>query len=131
MGRMAILVYVIDDDESVRRAYELLMQSSGFDVKVFPSADDFLRSEISSINSCIIMDMRRPGFTGSDFQKELAYRKISIPVIAISAQDDEQIRRSAQESGAVVFFSKPVDGHALIDTILWATRKQKKDDIML
>lgn len=130
MGQKAILVYVIDDDESVRRACELLMKSAGFDVKVFPSADDFLGSNISSSNSCIIMDMRMPGVTGSDFQKELAYRKISIPVIAVSAHDDEHVKRLAQEAGAVVFFSKPVDSQALIDTILWATRKQKKDDMM-
>jgi FixJ family two-component response regulator len=114
------LVYVIDDDESVRRAFLLLFQSAGFDVQVFRSAKEFLESAILSDGSCIILDMRMPGMTGLDLQKELASRKIGIPVIGISAYDDRPTRDLARKLGAVAFFRKPVDDQALIDAIHWA-----------
>ena len=75
------LVYVIDDDESMRRAFQLLFQSADFDVQAFCSAEEFLESASLSDSSCIILDMRMPGMTGLDLQKELASRKIRIPVI--------------------------------------------------
>jgi len=127
------LVYVIDDDKSVRRAFQLLFQSADFDVQTFSSAEEFLKgASLSSNDSCIILDMRMPGMTGLELQKELASRKIKIPVIVVSAYDDASIRGLAHEFGAVAFFKKPVDDQALIDAIYWATevRKSKSDPIL-
>ena len=120
------LVYVIDDDKSVRRAFQLLFQSADFDVQAFSSAEEFLEGASLSDDSCIILDMRMPGMTGLDLQKELASRKIKIPVIVVSAHDDASIRGLAHEFGAVAFFKKPVDDQALIDAIHWATEASKR-----
>ncbi len=114
------LVYVIDDDESMRRAFQLLFLSADFDVHVFRSAEKFLETASFSEHSCIILDMRMPGMTGLELLKELASRKIGIPVIGVSAYDDAPTRDLARALGAVAFFSKPVDDRALIDAILWA-----------
>jgi FixJ family two-component response regulator len=120
MAKKRNLVYVIDDDESMRRAFQLLFQSADFDVQAFRSAKEFLESAILSDASCIILDMRMPGMTGLELQKELASRKIGIPVIGVSAYDDRPTRDLARALGAVAFFRKPVDDQALIDAILWA-----------
>ena len=121
------LVYVIDDDGSVRRAFQLLFQSADFDVQAFCSAEKFLESASFRDDSCIILDMRMPGMTGLDLQKKLASRKIRIPVIVVSAYDDAPTRDLARELGAVAFFRKPVDDQALIDAILWVLGEKRKD----
>jgi FixJ family two-component response regulator len=121
------LVYVIDDDGSVRRAFQLLFQSADFDVQAFCSAEEFLESASLSDDSCIILDIRMPGMTGLDLQKKLASRKIRIPVIVVSAYDDAPTRDLARELGAVAFFRKPVDDQALIDAILWVLGEKRKD----
>ena len=120
MVQKEILVYVIDDDDSVRRAFQLLLQSAGFDVQGFPSAKEFLDSVSPSDNGVIILDMRMPGITGLDLLKKLARRKTRCQIIAISAFEDAQTQESARALGAGAFFTKPVDGQALIDTIQWA-----------
>jgi two-component system response regulator FixJ len=122
-----ILVYVIEDDESVRRAFALLLQSAGFRVQVFSSADEFLESEIQSDNSCIILDMRMPDISGLGLLKKLATRSIKPHVVAVSAYDDGHTLETAMELGAIAFFRKPVDDQALIDTINWAIADKKKD----
>ena len=114
------LVYVIDDDESVRRAFQLLFQSVDFDVQTFCSAEEFLETASLRDHSCIILDMRMPGMTGLDLQRELIARKIGIPVIVVSAYDDEPTRQLSRELGAVAFFRKPVDDQALLDAIWFA-----------
>jgi FixJ family two-component response regulator len=114
------LVYVIDDDGSMRRAFQFLFQSADLDVQVFCSAEEFLESASLRDDSCIILDMRMPGMTGLDLQRELVSRKIGIPVIVVSAYDDVLTRQLARQLGAVAFFRKPVDDQALLDAIWWA-----------
>ena len=121
------LVYVIDDDESMRRAIQLLLRSADFDVQAFCSAEEFLETASFGDGSCIILDMRMPGMTGLDLQKELASRKIRIPVVVVSAYDDRPTRDLARASGAVAFFRKPVDDQALIDAIEWAMSEKRED----
>ena len=121
------LVYVIDDDESMRRAFQLLFRSADFDAQAFCSAEEFLETASFGDGSCIILDMRMPGMTGLDLQKELASRKIRIPVIGISAYDDAATRGLARAFGAVAFFRKPVDDQALIDAIEWAIDEKRED----
>jgi len=115
------VVYLIDDDESVRRALQRLLRSAGLDVKAFSSGEEFLQSGNLGQGACIILDIRMPGLTGFDLQEKLASKGIRIPVIAISAFDDAETRERARNLGAAAFFRKPVDGQALIDAIHWAT----------
>jgi FixJ family two-component response regulator len=122
------VVYVIDDDESVRRALGRLLRSAGFDAETFSSADEFLSNPKQQKNSCILIDIRMPGSTGFDLQQKLAASDIRIPVIVISASDDAQIRERARELGAVSFFRKPVDDQALLDAIWWAISGAKNKE---
>ena len=128
MAQKEILVHVIDDDESVRRAFQILMQSAGFNVQVFSSAEEFLESVSPSDGGVIVLDVRMPGLTGLDLLRKLASRKNKFQVIAVSAYDDAPTRKLARELGAVTFFRKPVDDQALIDTILWAIGEKGKDE---
>lgn len=120
MAQKEVLVYVIDDDESVRRAFRLLLLSAGLNVRTFSSAKEFLESISPSDSGLIVLDMRMPGITGLDLLKTLAHRKTRMKIIAVSAFDDARTKALARELGAVVFFQKPVDGQALIDAIHWA-----------
>jgi len=125
------MVYVIDDDESVRKALKRLFRSADLDVETFSSAEEFLSNSRESQNTCILIDIRMPGLTGFDLQKRLLSQGVRIPVIVISASDDVQIREHARELGAVNFFRKPVDDQALLDAIWWATagncRRRKEE----
>ena len=114
------MVYLIDDDESVRRALQRLLRSAGLDVRAFASAEEFLKMENFSQGACIVLDVQMRGLSGFDLQKTLASKNIRIPTIAVSALDDADTRERARLLGAVGFFRKPVDGQALIDAIHWA-----------
>ncbi len=114
------MVYVVDDDESVRKALKRLFRSAGLDVETFSSAEEFLCAPRQEQNACILIDIRMPGLTGFDLQQRLVSQGIGIPVIVISASDDVQTRERARELGAEAFFRKPVDDQALLDAIWWA-----------
>ncbi|MCJ7641668.1 MAG: response regulator [Desulfobacterales bacterium] len=114
------IIYVIDDDESVRRAFERLLRSADLKVETFASAEEFLRGERQGENACIVVDIRMPGLTGFDLQQNMATRGIQIPVIVISASDDAQTREQARRLGAAAFFRKPIDDQALLDAIWWS-----------
>ena len=114
------IVYVIDDDDSVRRAFARLMRSAGLTAIALSSADEFFAEERRAEDSCIIVDIRMPGMTGFDFQQKLNEQGVAIPVIVVSASDDEHIRDYARRLGAVSFFRKPIDDQALLDAVWWA-----------
>jgi FixJ family two-component response regulator len=114
------MVYVIDDDASVRKAIGRLLRSADLDVETFSSGEEFLRNPRQGRNACLVIDIRMPGLTGFDLQQRLLSEGIQIPVIVISASDDVQVREHARELGAQVFFRKPVDDQALLDAIWWA-----------
>jgi FixJ family two-component response regulator len=127
MTRKRGTVYVIDDDESIRRALGRLLRSVDLDVEAFPSAEEFLSSPRQEQNACLLIDIRMPGLTGFDLQQRLVSQGTRIPVIVISATDDVQTREKARELGALVFFRKPVDDQALLDTIWWAIAGSRKN----
>jgi FixJ family two-component response regulator len=114
------MIYVIDDDESVRKAFKRLLRSVDLEVETFASAEEYLESPKLNKNACIIIDIRMPGLTGFDLQRKLKAQGIRIPIIVISASDDAQVREQARELGAVAFFRKPIDDQALLDSISWA-----------
>jgi FixJ family two-component response regulator len=121
------MVYVIDDDESVRRAFERLLRSANLEAKTFSCAEEFLNSLRNNETGCIIMDLRMPGLNGFDLQKKIASRGLRMPVIVISASDDTQTRDRARQLGAVAFFRKPIDDQALLDAILWAVAEARRN----
>jgi FixJ family two-component response regulator len=114
------MIYVIDDDESVRKAFKRLLRSVNLEAETFASAEEFLESSKPNRNACIIIDIRMPGLTGFDLQRKLKAQGSRIPIIVISASDDAQVREQARELGAVAFFRKPIDDQALLDAITWA-----------
>ena len=119
MAPKEFMVYVIDDDASIRRAFQLLLQSAEFKVQTFSSANEFLESASLSDRAVVILDMKMPGITGLDLLKNLEPRLPRMKFIAISALDDVPTQEAARALGAVAFFPKPVDGQALIDTLWW------------
>ena len=113
------LVYVVDDDASVRNALEMLLFSAGMDVLTFESAEDFLQYELRKKNVCLIADIKMKGLSGLELQQKLTERGTKIPTIFLTAFDSKESRQQAQKGGAVGFFRKPVDDQALLDTIQW------------
>jgi FixJ family two-component response regulator len=112
-----VVVAVVDDDESVRKAIKRLINSIGLRVKDFASAEDFLQSGESNEAACLILDVRLPGMSGLELQSKLAADNCQVPIIFVSAHSDEQTRSQALEAGAVDFLEKPFREQALLRAI--------------
>jgi FixJ family two-component response regulator len=115
-----ILIYLVDDDASVRKALTMLFMSADMEVKTFEAAEDFLKCQLREQNTCLISDIKLKGLSGLELQRQLAKRGIKIPVIFLTAFDSNEIRQQAKQAGAVGYLRKPVDDQALLDTIHWA-----------
>ncbi len=113
------MIYIVDDDQSVRTNLARLMRSAGFPVRVFASAEDFLAAADALEPGCLLLDITLSGRSGLQLQAELNRRHVNLPVIAVSARDDALTRELARQLGAHSFFRKPVDAQALIDAIQW------------
>lgn len=113
-------VFIVDDDTSARVGLGRLIRVAGYDVKLFADASAFLKEVFKISNACIVLDLRMPGSMGFNLPAELTSKGISIPVIIVTADVDQEMRRKAKQAGAVAFFRKPVDGPALLDAITWA-----------
>jgi FixJ family two-component response regulator len=111
------LAVVVDDDESVRESLPDLLKEFGFAALAFSSADEFLVSESVDRTMCLVLDIAMPGMGGLDLQKELKSRGYKIPIIFITAQKDEYIRKRALEQGAVDILLKPFSDIALRDAL--------------
>ena len=107
------LVVVVDDDESVRESLPDLLKEFGFAVSTFSGAEEFLASGSVARTSCLLLDIAMPGMTGLDLQKELTGRGDKIPIIFITGQKDEAIRKRVLEQGAVDILFKPFSDTAL------------------
>jgi FixJ family two-component response regulator len=107
-------VAVVDDDESVRESLPDLLGEFGFDARVFPSAEEFLVSDSFGQSKCLVLDIAMPGMTGFQLQQELKARGQNIPIIFITAQKEEAVRKRALERGAVGFLLKPFSDAALL-----------------
>lgn len=104
------------------------MLTAGYKVHAYASSDEFLKSPVGDKNACLILDARMPGLSGVELQGELAKKGVKLPVIYVTADDNEQTRMEALELKAAGFFRKPVDGPALLDAIAWALGMQRRDD---
>ena len=94
------MVYLIDDDASVRKAFGRLLRSANLDAETFSSAEEFLSSPKQEENACIIIDIQMPGLTGFDLLERLVKKGIRIPVIAVSAHDDAETPRTRKGTGS-------------------------------
>jgi two-component system, LuxR family, response regulator FixJ len=120
------MIFIIDDDHSMQRAFLLLLQAAGFNAMAFSSAQEFLIYSPVSDDDCIILDLRMPVMNGFDLMKKLISRGVHTPVICVTAFDDAKSREQARELRAAAYFTKPVDDQALIDAINWAIQSEKK-----
>ena len=111
------LISVVDDDEAIRQALEMLLESAGFEVEVFASAQQLLSSNRLSEVECLIADVRMPGMTGLELQHELAATGSRIPIIFITAHGDDRARARALRAGAAAFLLKPFSEQALLDAV--------------
>jgi FixJ family two-component response regulator len=111
------IVFVVDDDLSVRRSTERLIRSIGLEVQTFTSAREFLKSSRPKGPACLVLDVRMPGLSGMDLQRELARSEIHIPIIFITAHGDIPMSVRAMKAGAVEFLTKPFRSRSLLDAI--------------
>ena len=127
-GESESLVFVVDDDTSVRQALTSLLQSVALRVEAFSSAADFLkkgRIADGTAAACLILDVRLPGVSGLDFQAELAKADTHLPVIFISGYGDVPMTVRAMKAGAVEFLTKPVREQDLLDAVQLALHRDR------
>jgi FixJ family two-component response regulator len=119
--------YVVDDDPSARSGLARLLRTAGHDVRVFASADEFLDAYDPELSGCLVLDIRMPGMTGEKLQAELKARGVHLPIIIVTADDNQETRQIARKMKAAAFFRKPVDGPALLDAVNWALEREVED----
>jgi FixJ family two-component response regulator len=119
------VVFVVDDDESMRRSLATLLRSVGLDARVFASPQDFMRAERPDAPACLVLDVRMPGMSGLAFQEQLAKAGIGLPIIFITGHGDVPMTVRAMKAGAVEFLTKPFDDQVLLDAIHGAIERDR------
>jgi FixJ family two-component response regulator len=110
-------VFVVDDDASMRQAIGSLIRSVGLRVETFATAQDFLQSKALDVPGCVVLDVRLPGLSGLDLQRELTSRGIMLPIIFITGYGDIPMSVRAMKAGALEFLTKPFRDQDLLDAI--------------
>lgn len=113
----APIVFVVDDDPSVRSSLKFLLSTVGLQVESFATADAFLHKKPLDTPSCLVLDVRLPGLSGLDFQRELAARNIRIPIVFLTGHGDIPMSVRAIKAGAVEFLTKPFRDQDLLDAV--------------
>jgi len=122
----APVVFVVDDDPSVRSSLKFLMSSVGLQVESFDSADALLQRKLPDAPSCLVLDVRLRGLSGLDFQRELAARNCHMPIIFITGHGDIPMSVRAMKAGAVEFLTKPFRDQDLLDAVRIALEKDRE-----
>jgi len=125
MNESQSTVFVVDDDAAVREALRDLIDSVGLRVELFGSAGEFLQRKLPHLPSCLILDIRLPGKSGFDLQRELAEANIGIPIIFITDHGDIPMSVRAMKAGAVEFLAKPFRDQDLLDVIQLALERDR------
>jgi FixJ family two-component response regulator len=125
MNESQSTVFVVDDDAAVREALRALIDSVGLRVELFGSAGEFLQRKLPHLPSCLILDVRLPGKSGFDLQRELAEANIGIPIIFITGHGDIPMSVRAMKAGAVEFLAKPFRDQDLLDVIQLALERDR------
>jgi FixJ family two-component response regulator len=116
-NQCSALIAIVDDDQSVQRALQDLIESEGLPTVCFGSAEEFLESGVQKSAACLIADVRMPGISGIDLQAKLKADRCRIPIIFITAHGDAKMRIRAMCDGAVEFLTKPFDDAVLLETV--------------
>jgi FixJ family two-component response regulator len=119
------VVFVIDDDASIREALSSLFRSVGLGAQVFGSAPEFLRAAIPHVPNCLVLDVRLPGVGGLEFQAELAKADIRVPIIFITGHGDIPMSVKAMKAGAVEFLTKPFREQDMLDAVQLALERDR------
>src|SRR5438876_1729772 len=117
MNKIAPLIYVVDDDASVREALGSLIRSAGLEVETFASAQEFLACSRADVPSCLVLDVQLPGLSGLDLQRELAKAGVHIPIIFLTGHGDIPTSVRAIKAGALEFLTKPFADEDLLNAI--------------
>jgi FixJ family two-component response regulator len=117
------IVFAVEDDPSMREAFSRLFRSVGMRAQIFASAQDFLACEWPQTPACLVLDVRLPGLSGLELQRELAAADLAIPIIFITGHGDIPMSVQAMEAGAVEFLTKPFRDQALLDAIHQAIQR--------
>ena len=125
MAELFPRVFVVDDDESVRRSLRRLIKSAGYDVETFESANECLAFDLYDGPCCLVLDVRMPGLTGLDLQEELNNAHLDLPIIFITGHGDIPMSVKAMKAGAVDFMPKPFEDQQLLDAVHQAIEKHK------
>ncbi len=130
----APVVFVVDDDPSVRSSLKFLLNSMGLQVESFESAETFLQGKPPDAPSCLVLDVRLRGLSGLDFQRELAARNIRIPIVFVTGHGDIPMSVRAMKAGAIEFLTKPYRDQDLLDAVRIAlerdrTRREQEKDL--
>lgn len=121
------IVFVVDDDLSVRRSTERLIRSIKLEVQTFTSAREFLKNPPPQGPACLVLDVRMPGLSGMDLQRELARSEIQIPIIFITGHGDIPMSVRAMKAGAAEFLTKPFRSRALLDAVRAAIDRDRAE----
>ncbi|MCW5773860.1 MAG: response regulator transcription factor [Rhodospirillaceae bacterium] len=116
-------VFVVDDDEAVRQGLGALLRAKGYGVEAFASADEFLAAMPSSRPACLLVDIRMPGMSGLELQREMKRRDAALPVVVVTGHGDVPAAVAALKAGAVDFLEKPFDADALLAAVSEGLRK--------
>jgi FixJ family two-component response regulator len=111
------VVFVVDDDASMRDAMQRLFRSVGLQVEVFASTAEFLQSKLADVPCCLVLDVRLPGLSGLDFQAELAKANIQVPIIFMTGHGDIPMTVKAMKAGAIEFLPKPFRDQDMLDAV--------------
>ena len=119
------IVFVVEDDASVRRALGALIRLEGLAVQTFPSAQEFLAFSRPDVPSCLVLDVQLPGLSGLDLQEELAKADVQIPIIFLTGHGDIPMSVRAMKAGALEFLTKPFDDEDLLEAIRVAINRDR------
>jgi len=120
------VVFIVDDDASMRQSIQDLLSSVALDSKTFATPKEFLDSKRTDCHGCMILDIRLPGMSGLDFQRELTKAGVTLPIIFITGHGDVPMSVQAMKSGAVEFLMKPFRPQELLDAVQYALDGHKK-----
>ncbi len=126
MKKAEPIVFVVDDDDSVCKSLAWLIESVGFEVETFTSADEFLERDTYDGPACLVLDVRMPGLSGLELQAELASVGRSMPIIFITGHGSVPMSVRAMKAGAVDFLEKPFDDQILLDAITQSIEKDRR-----
>jgi FixJ family two-component response regulator len=119
------VVFVVDDDPSMRRSLDSLLRSVGHEVRLYSSAPEFMQAPRPDVPGCLVLDVRLPGMSGLAFQQELAHAGIALPIIFITGHGDVPMSVRAMKAGAMEFLTKPFDDQVLLDAVHAAIERDR------